>query len=71
MRSLYEAVGGKLAKKHLTMRFLFDPDAVFERYMPHYMDKYKLAHSGEFQEAITFDAGKKRPNHNYLKYKEL
>ena len=41
MRSMYEAVGGELAKKHLTMRYLFDRDAVFERYMPDYMDKYK------------------------------
>ncbi len=71
MRSMYEAVGGKLAKKHLTMRYLFDRDAEFERYMPHYMDKYKQKHTGEFQEEISFDPGKKRPKYNYLKYKQL
>ena len=71
MRSLYEAVGGKLAKKHLTLRYMFDPDAEFERYMPEYMDKYKQQHTGDFQEEITFEAGKKRPKFNYLKYKDL
>ena len=64
-------IENKLAKKHLTMRYLFDPDAVFERYMPNYMEKYKQAHFGKFQEEITFDPCKKRPEHNYLKYKEL
>ena len=71
MRSLYEAVGGKLAKKHLTLRYMFDPDAEFERYMPEYMDKYKQQHTGDFQEEITFEAGKKRPKFNYLKNKDL
>jgi hypothetical protein len=71
MRSMYEAVGGELAKKHLTMRYLFDPDAEFERYMPDYMDKFKQAHEGQFQEKISFDPGKKRPKYNYLKYKDL
>ncbi len=71
MRSLYEAVGGKLAKKHLTLRYMFDPNAKFERYMPDYMEKYKQHHTGEFQEEITFEPGKKRPKHNYLKFREL
>ncbi len=71
MRSLYEAVGGKLAKKHQTLRYIFDPKAPFERYMPEYMEKYKQQHSGEFQEEIQFQAGKERPKYNYLKYKEL
>jgi len=32
MLSLYEAVGGKLAKTHLTYRCLFDPNARFRTY---------------------------------------
>lgn len=71
MRSIYEAVGGKLAKKHLTLRYMFDPDARFERFMPDYMVKFKQHHNEEFQEEITFDPGKKRPVYNYLKNKPL
>jgi len=71
MRSMYEAVGGELAKKHLTMRYLFDRDAVFERYMPEYKDKYKQAQTHDFQEEISYDPDKKRLKYNYLKYKEL
>jgi hypothetical protein len=71
MRSLYEAVGGELAKKHQTLRFLFDPDAEFERFMPDYLEKYKQHHTGEFQEEIRYEPGRDRPVHNYLKYKEL
>jgi hypothetical protein len=71
MRSLYEAVGGELAKKHQTLRYLFDPDAEFERFMPDYLEKYKQHHVGDFQEEITYEPGRKRPGHNYLKYKEL
>ena len=71
MRSLYEAVGGKLAKIHHTYRYLFDPDAHFERFMPDYMDKYKQAHLDEFQEAIHFEPGQQKLKYNYLKYKEL
>jgi len=71
MRSLYEAVGGKLAKKHLTLRYMFDPEAKFERFMPDYMEKFKQHHTGEFQEEINYKPGKDRPKHNYLKYKEV
>ena len=71
MRSLYEAVGGKLAKIHHTCRYLFDRDAPFERYMPDYMEKYKQAHTDEFQEEINYEPNKKRPDFNYLKHKEL
>ncbi|MFC2115906.1 GNAT family N-acetyltransferase [Bacteroidota bacterium] len=71
MRSLYEAVGGKLAKKHLTLRYMFDPAAKFERYMPDYMEKFKQFRSDKFQEEITFEPGKKRPKHNYLKNNKL
>ena len=69
MRSIYEAVGGKLAKKHLTLRYLFDREAKFERFMPEYMDKFKQQHEGDFQEEISFDPTEKRPRHNYLKNK--
>lgn len=41
MRSIYEAVGAELAKKHHTYRYLFNPDAPFERFMPDYMEKFK------------------------------
>ncbi|MFC2112774.1 GNAT family N-acetyltransferase [Bacteroidota bacterium] len=71
MRSLYEAVGGKLAKKHLTLRYLFDPKAKFERFMPDYMENFKKHHTGEFQEEICFEPDKDRPKYNYLKFKEL
>jgi hypothetical protein len=71
MRSLYEAVGGELAKKHLTLRYLFDPNAEFERFMPDYLEKYKQQHAEEFQEEVNFDPAKRRPKHNYLKNKDL
>jgi len=34
MISLYNAVGGKKAKTHYTLRFIFDPSVPFERFMP-------------------------------------
>ena len=71
MRSLYEAVGGKLAKKHLTLRYLFDRNAEFERFMPDYMEKYKRHHTGDYQEEINYDPGSKLPGYNYLRYKDL
>jgi hypothetical protein len=67
MRSMYEAVGGELAKKHHTYRYLFDRSAEFERFMPDYMDKFKQAHSEKFQEEITYDPHKPRPTVNFLK----
>jgi hypothetical protein len=39
--------------------------------MPDYMEKYKEAHTGEFQEEINYDPKEQRPSYNYLKYKEL
>ncbi len=71
MRSMYEAVGGKLAKKHLTLRYLFDRKAKFERFMPEYMDKFKQQHEGDYQEEINFNPEEKHPKHNFLKNKEL
>jgi hypothetical protein len=71
MRSLYEAVGGKLAKIHHTYRYLFDRDAPFERFMPDYMEKFKEAHTATFQEEINYDPNEKRPDYNYLKNKVL
>jgi hypothetical protein len=53
------------------MRYLFDKNAEFEKYMPDYMEKFKQAHSDQYQEEITYDPGKKRPKYNYLRYKEL
>lgn len=71
MRSIYEAVGGELAKKHLTLRYMFNPEAKFERFMPEHMDKFKQQHAGEYQEEIRYDPKKIRPKHNYLKNKTL
>ncbi len=34
MRKLYEAVGGTLAKTHITYRYMFDQSAHYERFMP-------------------------------------
>lgn len=39
MRSLYEAVGAKLAKIHVTYRYLFDPTKPFRRFMPEAVEK--------------------------------
>jgi len=39
MRSLYEAVGAKLAKIHVTYRYLFDPARPFKRFMPEAVEK--------------------------------
>jgi len=39
MRSLYEAVGGKLAKIHVTYRYLFDPEKPFKRFMPEAVER--------------------------------
>jgi hypothetical protein len=69
MRSIYEAVGGELAKKHHTYRYLFDPKAKFERFMPDYMEKFKQVNSEKFQEEITYDPDKPRPAYNILKHK--
>lgn len=33
MRAIYEAIGAKLAKKHITYRYIFNPEAPFKRYM--------------------------------------
>jgi hypothetical protein len=71
MRSLYEAVGGELAKKHETLRYLFDREAAFERFMPEHMAKFKKTHEGEFQEEINYDPHKIRSDYNYLKNKPL
>jgi len=70
MRSMYEALGGELAKKHHTYRYLFDPEAKFERFMPDYMEKFKKAHSEKFQEKINYDPLKPRPAYNYLRQKK-
>jgi hypothetical protein len=36
MLSLYEAVGGKLAKTHITYRYLFNPEAEFKSYKEYF-----------------------------------
>jgi hypothetical protein len=41
MRSLYEAVGAKMAKKHITYRYLFDPTRPFKRFMAEAVEKQK------------------------------
>jgi GNAT superfamily N-acetyltransferase len=33
MRAIYEAIGGKLAKKHITCRYMLDPKVPFKRYV--------------------------------------
>ncbi len=43
MRSLYEAVGGKLAKIHHTYRYLFDRKKPFKRFMPEALQNKKKA----------------------------
>jgi len=68
MRTMYEAVGCELAKIHNTYRYLFNPDAPFERFMPDYMEKFKEHRKNDFQDGITYDANIERPKHNYLKY---
>jgi len=71
MRSVYEAVGGKLAKKHITYRYLFDRNAKVQRYMPEYsLDKEKF-HADTFQTEIAPDSGAIRKKYNYLKNKKI
>ena len=39
MQSLYKALDAKLAKKHITYRYLFDRDKPFRRFMPELFEK--------------------------------
>jgi len=41
MRSLYEAVGAKMAKKHITYRHLFDTSRPYKRFMTEAVEKQK------------------------------
>ncbi len=67
MRAIYEAVGGKLSKKHLTLRYLFDRDAAFERYMPDIVDDKEKFKAYKFQTEVHPDSGAIRLPYNYLK----
>jgi len=67
MRSVYEAVGGKLSKIHHTYRYLFDRNAPFERYMPEIAEDKEKFHAQKFQTEVHPDSGAIRKKYNYLK----
>ena len=67
MRAVYEAVGGKLSKKHHTLRYLFDRDAPFERYMPDILEDKEKFKAYKFQTEVHPDSGAIRKPYNYLK----
>jgi GNAT superfamily N-acetyltransferase len=70
MRAVYEAVGAKLAKKHITFRYLFDREAKFERFMPDSLKNYDKMKLKSFQTEVSPDSGAIRKKYNYLKYKK-
>jgi GNAT superfamily N-acetyltransferase len=70
MRSVYEAVGSKLAKKYITYRYLFDRNAEFVRFMPHVIEKIKNDKTKNFQNHVFPDSGAIYKKYNYLKYKK-
>ncbi len=67
MRSFYEAMGAKLAKTHITYRYLFDPTAKFERFMHEVIDKLEKKKFKAFQKEIYVDTETKKKKYNYLK----
>lgn len=69
MRAVYEAVGAKLAKKYFTLRYLFDREARFERFMPDNLKNYDKMKLKSFQSEVAPDSGAIRKKYNYLKYK--
>jgi len=67
MRAVYEAVGGKLSKKHQTLRYLFNRDAPFERYMPDALEVMEKFKTHKFQTEVQPDSGAIRARYNYRK----
>jgi len=68
MRSVYEAVGAKLSKKHITLRYLFDRNAEFVRFMPEVTEKIASDKTKKFQQEISPDSGSLKHKYNYFKY---
>lgn len=71
MRSVYEAVGAKLSKKHITYRYLFDRNAEFVRFMPEVIERIAADKSKNFQQEITPDSDALKQKYNYFKYHEI
>lgn len=69
MRSVYEAVGSKLSKKHITYRYLFDRSAEFVRFMPQVIEKIKNDKTKSFQTEVYPDSGAIHKKYNYFRYK--
>ncbi len=70
MRSVYEAVGAKLSKKHITYRYLFDRKAEFIRFMPEVIEKIANDKTKNFQKEVSPDSGALKQKYNYYKYHE-
>jgi len=66
MRSVYEAVGSKLSKKHITYRYLFDRNAEFVRFMPEVIEKIKNDKTKKFQTEVSPDSGALKKKYNIL-----
>ena len=70
MRSVYEAVGSKLSKIHITYRYLFDRNAEFVRFMPEVAEKMKNDTTKNFQNEVFPDSSALKQKYNYLKYQK-
>jgi GNAT superfamily N-acetyltransferase len=66
MRSVYEAVGSKLSKKHITYRYLFDRNAEFVRFMPEVIEKIKNDKTKKFQTEVSPDSGALKKKYNVV-----
>ena len=68
MRSVYEALGSKLSKKHITYRYLFDRNAEFIRFMPEVIEKIANDKTKNFQKDVSPDSGALKQKYSYYKY---
>jgi GNAT superfamily N-acetyltransferase len=66
MRSVYEAVGSKLSKKHITYRYLFDRNAEFVRFMSEVIEKIKNDKTKKFQTEVSPDSGALKKKYNVI-----
>jgi hypothetical protein len=66
MRSVYEALGSKLSKKHITYRYLFDKNAEFVRFMPEVIEKIKNDNTKKYQTEVSPDSGAIKKKYNIL-----
>jgi GNAT superfamily N-acetyltransferase len=66
MRSVYEALGSKLSKIHITYRYLFDRNAEFVRFMPEVIEKIINDKTKKYQSEVSPDSGALKKKYNVL-----